>query len=241
MYVRGTCDPQVTALQIYEPALDVIVHDNLIRNCGHGIQAVTGQNRVSEIIDPRTFKAPPGDVPLPRRKSARYGGYNLVWISGGKLRGPVFLDGFDRETNQFKLKAPAALQVGDMLEVFPPSANWNLHDNTITGCLRPVDLSIWGSPSSIFRSNVIERGGVTGVKQALLLAGRCDLLGNRFSGFDEKDSVAIALQPDRLGRVPANLLRQNVFSHCPTPVSESQKGLWQQQEGDGNVFGEGRK
>jgi len=241
MVVRGACDPQVTALQIIEPALNVIAHDNLIRNCGVGIQATTAVSRVGEIIDPQTFKSAGGQVPLPRRKTARYEGWNMVWTSGGKLQGPVVMGPFDRETDQFKLAAPTPLKTGDMFEVFPPAATWNLHDNVITGCQSPVLLNIWGSPTTLFRRNMIDRGEATGVKQALLLSGRCDLLGNRFTGFDEPDSAAVALQPDRLGRVPANLLRQNIFQRCPIPVSTSQKGLWQQQEGDGNLFIEAGK
>jgi len=235
------CDPQVTALQIIEPAINVLVHDNLIRNCGNGLQAQTAQGRVGEIVDPQTFKFGGGRLPLPRRKSPHYQGYSFVWISGGKLNGPVVMEGFDRDALQFKLRAPAALKTGDMFEVFPPAANWNFHDNLITGCLRPVDLGIWGSPTTVFRANIIERGQTTGVKQALLLTGRCDLIGNRFCGFDEKDSVAVALQPDRLGRVPGSLLRQNVFARCPIPVGESQKGLWREEVGGGNVFEEAGK
>jgi hypothetical protein len=237
MYVRGACDPQVTALKIVEPALNVIVHDNLMRNCGNGLQATTAQSRVGEIIDPQTFKSAGGQVPLPRRKTARYAGYSMMWSSGGKLQGPVTMGPFDRATNQFKLAAPTALKTGDMFEVFPPAANWNIHDNLITGCLNPVTLNIWGSPTTVLRHNLIERGEATGVKQGALVAGRCDLIGNRFVGFDEQGSAAVMLQPDRLGRVCANLLLRNIFLGCPTPIAESQKGLWQRQEGDGNVIG----
>ncbi|MBU0607491.1 MAG: hypothetical protein KKI08_06365, partial [Armatimonadetes bacterium] len=230
MYVRGACDPQVTALEVHEPAINLIVHDNLIRNCGTGLAALTAQSRVGEIIDPQTFKSAGGRVPLPRRKTARYEGWNFVWISGGKLQGPVVMGPFDRETDQFKPAAATPLKTGDMFEVFAPSANWNFHDNVITGCLNPVALNIWGSPTTLFRHNMIDRGAATGVKQALLLTGRCDLIGNRFTGFDEKDSVAIALQPDRLGRVPGSLIRQNIFQRCPAPVAQTKEGLWQQQE-----------
>jgi len=236
MYVRGACDPQVTALQILEPALNLVVHDNIIRNCGAGLQATTATSRVGEIIDPQTFKSAGGQVPLPRRKTARYEGWNLVWSRAGKLQGPVAMGPFDRETDQFKLAAATPLKTGDLFEVFPPLANWNFHDNLITGCQSPVTLNIWGSPTTLFRHNIIERGGAAGVKQALLLTGRCDLIANRLVGFDEKDSAAIALQPDRLGRVPANLIRQNIFDHCAVPIAESQKGLWQPQPTDSNIF-----
>lgn len=240
MYVRGVCDPQVTALELWEPAINLIAHDNLIRNCGIGIAGLTGQARVGEIIDEQTFKSGGGrGVPLPRRKSARYDGWNMMWISGGALQGPVTMGPFDRETNQFSLTTPTPLKTGDMFEVYPPNANWNIHDNTVTGCQTPVTLTIWGSPTTVFRDNTVDRGEASGVTQALLLTGRCDLIGNRFVGFNEPDSAAVCLQPNRLDKPSPNLIRDNVFADCPTPVSQSREGLWEEKEGDGNVVGGG--
>ena len=36
VYVRGEPDPLVTAIRLNEPAVNLMVHDNLIRNCGTG-------------------------------------------------------------------------------------------------------------------------------------------------------------------------------------------------------------
>ena len=37
IYVRGNTDPLVTAIRLREPAVNLDVHDNLIRNCGTGL------------------------------------------------------------------------------------------------------------------------------------------------------------------------------------------------------------
>jgi hypothetical protein len=236
MYVRGACDPKVTAICLSEPALNVLAHDNLIRNCGIGLAAVTGQSRVGQVIDPQTFVSGTGHVPMERRRSHRYRAYSLVWTSGGKLQGPVTVDEFDPETLRYKLRQPAQLKAGDRFEVFPPSSNWNIHHNTITGCQQPVLLEAWGSPTSVLRDNLIDRGAAVGVKQALRLQGCFQLLGNHISGFDEPGSSALALQPNRLGKPCRNQVRQNVFENCRQLMVESRSGLWQSYLVDNNVL-----
>ena len=73
IYVRGSVDSMVTAIRLREPALNVNVHDNLMRNCGVGIITERGRSSVGEVVDNRTFlrsnspsglpqdKNPPGD------------------------------------------------------------------------------------------------------------------------------------------------------------------------------------
>jgi hypothetical protein len=236
MYVRGPCDPQVTAIRLREPAINLLVHDNLIRNCGTGLAAVSGQSRVAEVIDPTTFVPADGQVPMERRRSHRYQGYSLVWTSAGRPNGPVTVADFDPETLRFKLKQPATLKAGDLFEVFPPSANWNIHSNTITGCLRPVVLDTHGSETSFFKDNVISRGEAAGVKSAIEIHGRFQLTRNHVSGFDEPGCSALTLYADALGRAHRNLYQGNIFERCSSVVAESQKGLWETARSEGNIF-----
>lgn len=235
MYVRGACDPQVTAICLREPAINVLVHDNLIRNCGTGLMAASGQSRVKEVVDPKTFVAGSGQVPMERRRSHRYRGYSLVWKSGGKLRGPVTVEEFDPETLRYKLKEPAELKAGDWFEVFAPAANWNIHDNTVAGCRNPAVLEAWGSHTSLVRDNLFERGATMGVKHALRLQGCFQLLGNQFFGFDEPGSSALSLLPDRLGQPCRSQIRQNVFQNCSQMMVESRSDLWRSCLVEGNL------
>jgi hypothetical protein len=80
------------------------------------------------------------------------------------------------------------MKVGDKFEVFAPAANWNLHDNTITGCAQPVAFNAHGSDTSIFRNNLIERGGAINATQAITGNGRFKLMGNHIAGFGEKQA-----------------------------------------------------
>jgi hypothetical protein len=45
-------------------------------------------------------------------------------------------------------------------KVMTPGTDWNIHDNTITGCLGPIVLDSYGSPNSLVRNNLITRGEV---------------------------------------------------------------------------------
>ncbi|MFA5190724.1 MAG: hypothetical protein WC740_08360 [Verrucomicrobiia bacterium] len=184
VYTRGACDTNVVAICLTEPAINLVVHDNLLRNCGEGIASNAAFSTVSEVVDPTSFIVRRGRIPLERRLSHRYRGWNVAWFRGTKPDGASVIESFDPETLCFKLKQPRAMKVGDRFEVFAPSANWNLHDNTITGCAQPVAFTSHGSDTSLFCDNLIERGGVTNATQAIVTTGRFKSTGNHITGFD---------------------------------------------------------
>ena len=164
--------------------------------------------------------------PLETRNSHRYKGWNLAWVGGSSPNALSIIDSFDPDSLRFKLREPHEMKTGDRFEVFPPSANWNIHDNTVTSCAQPVVLDSFGSETSFLNNNIITRGDATSVKAGVEVHGRFDLIGNHISGFDEKDASALALFPDPLGRPCKNIYRDNVIERCANVVTESQKGLW---------------
>jgi len=238
IYVRGGCDPNVTAIELREPAVNVNIHDNMIYGCGTGLLGGRGKTSVAEVIDPVTFTALGRLVPLPRPWSHCYRGWNLAWLKGGKPSALSRIEVFDAEKLQFKLAKPEEIKPGDTFEVFAPDANWTIHDNTITGCQRPVVLDCYGSPSSVLSGNLISRGSAEGVEQAIELHGRFNLIDNHISGFDEANSAALFLNPDPLGRACVNVYRGNVFENCSTVVKESRPGLWKASKREGNIYQE---
>ena len=223
---------------------------------------VTGrlQAKVTEVVDPTTFLQ--DGVPYQWRYSDLYRGWNLVWLAGGPstmLRAAQSLSrggkpaslctiaSYDPDTTRFTLAPnqlvgsglaqPHGMKPGDRFEVFPPGpTNWNIHDNTITACTRPVVLDSYGSETAILKGNIISHGEATGVQSAVEIHGRFQLIGNHISGFDEKNSTALALHPDPLGRACRNLYRRNIFERCANVVSESVKGLWQPSDSADNIF-----
>ena len=229
VYVRGAADPTVTGIRLQEPAVNLIVHDNLIRNCGPGLATTRAQSRVAAVVDDRTFTQPSySAVPAGRPPGHDYHGWHVVWLEGSKVVGQSVLEGCDAETCRFTLREPRPMKAGDVFEVYPPTgANWLVRANTITGCLTPVVLDSYGSATCILAGNTITRGEATGVKEALAVRGRFDLLDNAFDGFDEPDAVVLGLYLDRLGQPPANLYRKNTFSRCGTVIAEQQPGLWE--------------
>ena len=158
-YVRGSCDSLLTAIRLSEPALNVNVHDNLVRNCGQGIVTVKGEERVAKVIDPRTFlRMPsPGGLPLDRLQPGRCRGWNVVWPPG-QTTSLLVIEACDPETLKFHLEEPHAMKAGDKFEVIASSLRWTVHDNTVTGCLKPIVLDSYGSPTSLVRDNIVSRG-----------------------------------------------------------------------------------
>ena len=240
IYVRGACDPHVTAIRLLEPALDVTIHGNLIRNCGTGIVTGRAVSRVGEVIDSSTFAARYRTVPLDPRRERQCQGWSLVWLAGRRPKGVSVLEAItaaaDPKALRFRLKEPHAIKPGDNFELIPPAANWNIHDNTIAGCLQPVILDSYGGATSVFRDNMLTRSATSGVKQAIRVHGRFHLIGNHFAGFDQAGCAALALHPDPLGRTVRSLFHGNTFEQCAHIVRESRAGLWEAASVRDNVF-----
>jgi hypothetical protein len=182
IYVRGANDAAVTGIRLREPAENALVHDNLLRNCGVGIASVAAQSAVAEVVDATTFVAGSGSVPGGWQPHL-YRGWTLAWFRGGKPVGSSEIDVFEPLASRFKLKQPCDIKSGDRFEVSSGSSNWNIHDNTVIGCLKPIVLDSQGSVTSLLKDNRVSRGEATGAKQAVqVLRGRFELLGNRITG-----------------------------------------------------------
>lgn len=240
IYVRGPVDPAVTGIRLREPALNVNVDGNLIHNCGLGLATARGESRVAEVVDDRTFvrSASPSGLPLEWIRSQTCRGWRLAWLGADERpSGAVsVVESFDPETLHFRLAAPQPMKPGDRFDVIAPSVNWNVHDNIITGCRRPLVLDSYGSETTLVKNNIVARGETTDVKVAVELRGRFDLVGNQISGFDEEDAAALALWPDRFGKPCGNLYRGNVIQRCFRAVAENAPGLWAASTAEGNEF-----
>jgi hypothetical protein len=185
IYVRGATDGDVTAILVKESSVNLNVHDNLIRNCGRGIVAESIEGRIQEVLDPKTFLCVPGRaIPFERRQSHGYRGWNLAWLSGARANTLGVLEGFDPESLRFTLRQPTTIKANDRFALYPPSANWTIHDNTVTGCQNPVVLDCYGSPTSTLRDNLISRGDAADAKQAIQGRARFNAIGNHVFGFD---------------------------------------------------------
>ena len=231
IYVRGERIVGTTGISITEGIQDVIVHDNLIRNCGYGLKANRRTSSVATVLDPGTFKET--TLPLEWHISHRYQGWILAWLADNTIS---TIAEFDPEALHFRLEKPRkGMKPGDSFHIFPPQARWSIHDNTITDCMIPVKLDVYGSATSTFRNNVVTRGRATDATCAVRLAGQFNLIGNQFQGFDTDGCVALELLPDRLERTLPNLIRDNVFQDCSTPIVERAEGLWKACYRAGNL------
>jgi hypothetical protein len=235
IYVRGKADPLVTGIMLRDPALKLTVHDNLISNCGAGLITGRTSSRITQVNDKTSFNE--SSLPLEWNFTHQYQGWNLLWISEGKVTGSSVIDSYDLSTFVFKLKSPYDMKVGDVFEVYSPGpALWSIHNNTITGCLKPVVLDNYGSEANSFYLNTIEKGGATGVKAAVTISGLYQLNDNQIIGFDEAGSCGLMLMPDRMGKALPNIYRDNLVQRCNIGTSESIPGLWKASLHEGNRF-----
>jgi hypothetical protein len=235
VFVRGDLDANVTGIRLGEPAVNLLVHDNLVRNCGHGIVMRSCRSSVTEVAEDGSFRE--GALPLEWPVGHRYRGWNLVWLSGAQANRLCTIADFDAQTCRFRLTPPSLpIRIGDAFSIFPPSANWTVHSNTLVDCRRPLTLAGFGSPTSVVRDNLIVRGQATGVEQALAVAGDYKLMRNHLSGFDEPGSGALVLLPCGVGRPLRLAILDNLFENCAQPVVEQAAGLWAAATRRGNLF-----
>jgi len=234
IYVRGERDRRVAGIRVQEGAVNVSIHNNLVRNCATGFSAHRLRAQVVEVVDATSFKH--RGLPLQWRDSHLYRGWGVVWLRGKAVAGMSIIDRYDPDTLQLRLTQPHETNVGDVFEVYPPSANWCIHSNTISGCSRPAVLDCYGSGTSLFKNNIVTRGTAKGVTQAVQVTGRFNLIGNQISGFDEQGSAALLLCPDPACRQYGNLIRGSIFERCTAVVRETRKGLWDAAVTSGNTF-----
>jgi len=152
VYVRGPCDPNVTAIRVLEPAMDVTVHGNQLRLCGAGLVTGRAPSRVGEVLDPRTFAPASRTLPLDHRLARQCEGWTLAWLAGNRTAGLAAVEAVSGAATpgavRITLTAPRPeLRPGDSFELVPPAANWLFHDNTLAGCLQPVVLDSHGGES----------------------------------------------------------------------------------------------
>ncbi len=186
---------------------------------------------MGDVIDDRTFTRMdgPSGLPLERLRPETVRGWYLIWRNADKTQqvtGISVIESFDPVTLQFVLREPHTMKTGDRFEVMIPSMNWFIHDNTVTDCLRPVVLDSYGSRTSILKNNLIARGNTTGVSKGVEIHGSFQLLDNRFTGFDEDNSVVLAFFPDAAGRILRCQIQGNIFEKCSGIITESRAGLW---------------
>jgi hypothetical protein len=230
IYVRGNTDPLVTGIRLTEPALFVIVNNNLIRNCGVGIISERGGLIVGGVIDDKTFvRCVRPKTPPERVNPDMYNGWKIVWrnTEGGKSGSRMsVIESFNPVNFEFKIKDPCVMKAGERYEVIAPSLNWAIQNNTVTDCLRPVVLDSYGSSTSMIKDNLVSRVSTDNVPIGAEVHGLFQFYNNRFTGFDEEGATALAIYPDAIGRTCKSQYRGNIFEYCSGVLTESQPGLW---------------
>lgn len=238
IYVRGTADPLVTGIRVQEPALNVNIHNNLIRNCGVGIISEKGTARISEVIDDKTFLCTNWSLTFPMEinRDALYKNWTIVWRDSGIYKGMSVIEKFDPDTLRFSLQASRQMKAGDTFEFIAPSLQWLIHDNSVTDCKQPVVMGSYGSRTSLFRDNLVTRGTTEKVPVGLEVHGNFQFTGNQISDFDEENATALTLHGDETEQTNKSWYIGNTFENCHNIITEIQPGLWKNPVNKDNLF-----
>jgi len=193
----------VTGITVDSGSINVTIHDNIVRQAGRGIAALSASTQVENVQGPGRFLATGGVGGMEKdwAYSHRYRGWRLHWLSGANSGKVSEIVEQDTKTLVLGLKEPLLAEEGDGFAYYPRQANWLIHHNTVTDCLRPVALGGYGSDTSLFTDNVVARGLATGVAAGVTVEGNFTVAGNRIAGFDEAGAAAVAVQADPLGKV----------------------------------------
>ena len=130
IFVNGERDETLTGIRIRDDALNLILHDNLMRNCGKGIETKRCTGRVGEILNEKQFKRSEkcsslNNAPLLRRRSHHYRGWKIYWEKGGCST----IGDFDAETGVFTLTEARELTPEENFRLYPPQNPRLIHDN----------------------------------------------------------------------------------------------------------------
>ena len=111
------------------------------------------ESEVAETLGPRAFR----DKSLPVRcdDAAPYRGWFLRWLTGTQAGKTATLEHYDPKDRTVTLKEDLSLQAGDRFAVYPRSANWQIHHNTITDCVNPMIVDLFGKDGVHIDDNVL--------------------------------------------------------------------------------------
>jgi len=138
IYATGARDENLTAIRLRDDAQGIIIHDNLLRGCGHSIVTERCVGEVGSVIDDRHFYREQdaswhGNPPTLRRRSHRYRGWRVQWANGERS----VMEDFDPETEIFTLEKPRDMKPGEKFTLHPRTKDGkaleerNIHDNLI--------------------------------------------------------------------------------------------------------------
>lgn len=215
IYARGACAVKAAGIVISEQAVNVNVHDNLIENCGRGLQTglipyaswvynILGltnthgiESEVVEAIGPGVFSEK--KLFSVWDNSPGYRNWILCWLTGANtgqssrikgLRQTMVVErsGYNNKAavKVIELADAVTITPGDRFIIYPSQANWNIHHNTITGCQIPVELRSTESGTSRFKDNIIASGTSELAPVAVISSGKFLCSDNIIAGFDKE-------------------------------------------------------
>ncbi len=169
IYCRGEICGRVTGINIAEDAVNVHIHGNIIERCGVGLstgrRVFVGDRRQGQYEFRHTEALVAGvDKPdsirlqgLPQRcdDPAPYAGWFLYGQEGVSAGISAEIKEYDPATGTALLAKDSAFKSGDRLFIAPPTANWQIHHNTFSGCFESMIIGSICRTGMVFCDNIV--------------------------------------------------------------------------------------
>lgn len=173
IHADGGLAKKATGISIAHHAIGLQIHDNLIENCGDGVVAgartyvptVRGggafaflptASAVNAVVNAQTFTC--SALPPMRDFTGNSNRWMLRWMSGRHKGTEAWIRVLSADGCRITTAGRHAPDPGDKLIVYPERYDWQIHNNTIRDCRRPLEMDLPGSRDGlVLKDNTVSR------------------------------------------------------------------------------------
>ena len=227
IYDRRDDNGKTTGILLLDPARNIQLHNNTVKNCGKGIYAHGVSSKIGKIINGRSFESATSGIPPERHLSHLYRDWHIevVSVSGESTSGVI--EYFDPVDIVFHLRGSLEFKTGDAFTAYPDFANWNIHDNIVDSCVYGIILRSMTDSTRILRNNTITAAVGEKLSCGIIAEGGWRISGNTIAGVSGSDSIGLFLRNETFSKKKSSLrVSDNVFENCDSPVIEAAAGIW---------------
>ena len=241
IYDRRDDKLKPTGILILDPARNIQLHNNTVKNCGKGIYAHGVFSKIGDVVDERSFKQVASIIPPERYLSHCYRDWRIEIISADGASTSSVIEYFDPVEMIFHLCDSLEFKSGDAFTAYPDFANWSIHDNTIDSCVYGIVLRSMTDDTRILKNNTISATASEKPSCGIIAEGGWRISGNTIAGFSGSDSIGLFLRNGIFSKKKSSKrINDNLFTNCASAVVEAAPGIWHASDTTANQFSECR-
>ncbi len=171
IYADGKVASKATGIGIAHHVTGLHVHDNIIENCGDGVVAgarvyvpdgrgggafafLPTASTVTAVVNALTFTC--SALPPMRDLTGKSNRWMLRWMSGRHKGDDASIRVLSPDGCRITTTGRHAPDAGDQFIVYPERYDWQIHNNTIRDCGRPLEVDLPGSQDGlVLRDNTV--------------------------------------------------------------------------------------